>query len=167
MTVVGLLWLAAAAAGQEPTAREQLDSSAGWGTDPATGQIAIDPTLEVFYDASTGTLVVNPNLVGDAAADLGATIQRDGSWLMPNGSVMNPTPAELAIVVGDEPDGVLESAGLPIVKFTEIQVALVGASPKGSLNRPDCCPQPPPKPTRWRRWYRCGTCTSCFQGCLN
>jgi hypothetical protein len=134
LLVVLLVPLAATA---QATARERLEASAGWGVDRATGAIAVDASLLVLYDPVGKTLVVNPNFWNDALAETGATVQRDGSWRMPDGNVVRPLVGREAIVIGDEPADLIAASGLPTVPYDKVtitdSVGLVTTDPSRAL----------------------------------
>jgi hypothetical protein len=128
--------------------RSDLDKSASWGIDVNTGKVAIDASLVYTYDPSHGSLVINPNTADEAARALGATVQGDGSWRLPDGTTLTPVRGEEAIVAGDEPDGLVEASGLPAVPVGQVQLVAAAASS-----------------TRTRSWHKCNGCTGCLNGC--
>jgi len=133
----------------DSASRGQLDRSASWGIDLDTGKVAIDASLTYMHDPEKRSLVINPNYSQDALDELKVTVQRDGSWLFPDGSSLTPVRGEEAIVVGDEPDGLVEASGLPAVRVDRVNlVAQMGGGAK-----------------RTRHWRKCNGCTGCLNGC--
>lgn len=128
-----ILLIPLAAAAQ--TSRERLEASAGWGVDRTTGAIAIDASLLVLYDPVGRTLVVNPNFWNEAVAETGATVLKDGSWRMPNGTVLRPLVGTKAIVVGDEPAELIAASGLPTVPYDRVTVTDAASLVTSDLSR--------------------------------
>jgi hypothetical protein len=110
------------AASAQTAARSRVERSAGWGTDLATGAVAVEASLLVLYDPATRTLVINPNFFNDAVAETQAVVLGDGSWRMPDGNVLRPLVGTEAIVLGDEPAGLLEASGLPAVAYDRVSL---------------------------------------------
>jgi hypothetical protein len=129
--------------------RNALDNSGSWGIDLDTGKVAIDASLLFVLDPTNRALVINPNTADEAAKELGATIERDGSWHLGDGSAYTPIKGELAIVVGDEPEGLVEASGLPAVPVSRVN--LISAMASGAK--------------RTRSWHKCSGCAGCAQGC--
>jgi hypothetical protein len=157
---------------QQPTVEDnaaRLEASASWGVDLTSGQIAIDPSLVVYSDAASQTIVIHPNHVSEAAATLGATLRADGSFAFPDGVVVVPVVGQAVIRVGNEPDGLLEESGLPVVDIGRVRlippvsdadaVAKVHAAQAAGTVGPWIGEQ------RTRSWRKCSGCTGCPQGC--
>jgi hypothetical protein len=93
-SVLFLLMLAVATlvSAEEPTVKDneaRLEASASWGVDLSSGRIAIDPSLVVYSDAASQTIVVHPKHVSEAAETLGAKELEDGSFEFPDGVVVD------------------------------------------------------------------------------
>jgi len=110
------------AAAAQTSSRQRLDQSAGWGIDRSSGAVVVDASLLVLYDPAGKTLVVNPNYWNDALTETGGVVQRDGSWRMPDGNVVRPLLGTASIVLGDEPDGLVQAAGLPTIPYGKVDL---------------------------------------------
>lgn len=146
-----------------------LEASASWGVDLTSGKIAIDPSLVVYSDAGSQTIVIHPNHVSEAAATLGATVRADGSFEFADGSVVVPIVGELAIRVGNEPDGLLEDSGLPTVEIGRVRL-IPPASDAESVAQAQAAQEMAAGnwigERRVRSWRTCSGCTRCPQGCI-
>jgi hypothetical protein len=153
------------ASAQPSASRERMEKSAGWGVDRATGNIVVDASLLVLYDAIAQTLVVNPNYYYDAVTETGAVVQQDGRWLMPDGNVLRPLLGTAAIVVGDEPAGLLEASGLPAIAYDRVNVTdAVGyaAADPAKARAPQPQGGPAVAALKVKHSQRCA---GCYQGC--
>lgn len=152
-----LAWLTAAAlalgvaaiASAEDSPAVTLDKSAGWGIDRDSGGIAIDATLLVFWDPVKRTLVINPGYETEAAADVEAQIQSDGTWLMPDGSVVTPLRGQVKVLTGEEPS---EARPAPGEHGT-------------SVSRVDLTTEIGEGASKTRLFSRCRGCEACPRGC--
>lgn len=124
------------AASAQSAARTRIERSAGWGTDTATGAIAIEASLLVLYDQANKTLVINPNYFNEAVAETQALVLGDGRWQLPDGNVIKPLVGTEAMVLGDEPAGLLEASGLPAVAYSRVslvdRVGIAAADPSAA-----------------------------------
>ncbi len=147
----------------------RLEASASWGVDLATGQIAIDPSLIVYSDADSGTIVINPKHAAAAAEALNARERGDGSFLLPDGSVVTPILGQLAIRVGNEPDGLLEDSGLPLVDIAKVRLMAPVSDPK-AVEKARAARDKGVKAwigqQRTRSWHKCSGCNACPKGCI-
>ena len=171
------LALAPWAASAQSGARTRIDKSAGWGVDRATGAIVVEASLLVLYDPAAQTLVLNPNFFNDAVTETGAVVQQDGSWRMPDGNVVRPLVGTAAIVLGDEPAGLLEAAGLPAVAYDGVnlvdRVGIAAVDPAQTRTSGGTVMARPLQPASYalkvKHSKRCAGCfNGCgFQGCVN
>lgn len=143
------LVLALPAAAEESLA-DRLHRSAGWGIDRGTGKVAIEASLLVFYDPASRTLVINPDHEAAAAEDVGAVVQADGSWLLPDGSELNPLRGEVKVLIGNEAE--------------ELQREVAG-QPQASLDRVELSMTITEGATKTKLFSRCSGCYSCAVGC--
>jgi hypothetical protein len=166
------LWapLAAQPPGSAEENQARLDASASWGIELESGQIAIDPTLVVYADSHSRTVIINPKYTQQAAEHLGATLLPDGSFGLEDGTTVKPLVAAGVIRAGNEPEGVLEDSGLPVVEIDRVRLmavtsdeataaedqALREAGFKGLIGE-----------LRLRIFRRCTGCTLCPTGCQN
>jgi hypothetical protein len=146
----------------------RLEASASWGVDLTTGKIAIDPSLIVYSDAASGTIVIHPGHVSDAAAALGATALSDGSFRFSEGTVVVPVVGQEVIRVGNEPDGLLAESGLPIVGIESVRLI----PPVSDSKAVETAHAALAKDTKtWigekrvRSWHKCSRCNGCPKGC--
>ena len=149
LTAAALALGTAAVANAEDSAAETLDKSAGWGIDRDSGGIAIDATLLVFWDPVHRTLVINPDHEAEAAADVEALVQSDGTWLMPDGSVVTPLRGQVKVLTGEEPAEARPAPG----------------EPSTSVSRVDLTTQIGEGATKTRLFSRCRGCLPCPRGC--
>lgn len=149
VAALGLLASAPVALAQESDA-EILDKSAGWGIDRDSGRVAIDASLLVFWDPENRTLVVNPDYEAEAAADVGAEVQADGSWLMPEAGAVVPVRGDVRVLTGEEPDELRE---------------ISEARPNTTVDRVELTQQIGAGATKTRIFSRCTGCLSCPLGC--
>ncbi|MCP3958133.1 MAG: hypothetical protein GY719_09795 [bacterium] len=103
------------------TGPDELEDSAGWGIDLDSGKVAVDAGLIYLFDAANSSLVVHPDRADQAAADLEAVIQADGSWQI-EGKTYSPVVAELVIESGQEPAELLAEARLPRVSHERVNL---------------------------------------------
>ena len=166
MLATGALFSAQAATVEDNAAR--LEASASWGVDLTSGKIAIDPSLVVYSDAASQTIVIHPEHVSEAAATLGATVLADGSFEFPDGLVVRPVVGQLAIRVGNEPDGLLEDSGLPVVDIGRVRL-IPPVSDADAVTQAKAAQAAGAGPwigeQRTRSWRKCSGCTGCPQGC--
>lgn len=168
MLAVGTLLSAEAGTVEDNVAR--LEASASWGVDLDSGQIAIDPSLVVYSDATSRTIVVHPNHVPEAAASLNATVRQDGSFEFPDGLVVAPIVGQLSIRVGNEPEGLLEDSGLPIVDISRVRL-IPTTSTAATVAQTSAAQAQAAASGTWigeqrrRSWRTCSGCTRCRQGC--
>lgn len=121
---------------------DEFENSAGWGIDRTSGKIAIDPGLSYFYDSEKGTLVVGPDYAEDALADLGATDRGDGTWVLSDGTALNPIFGEAAIDFGYGPQEMYDAVSIPLVALENVELMK-----EASVN------------SKRRRWWR--QCKNC------
>lgn len=169
MLAAGSLFSAGAGTLEENEAR--LESSANWGVDLTSGRIAADPSLVLYAEETSRTIVTLPNHRNEAAATLGATVRQDGSFEFPDGTVVFPILAEAVIRVGNEPAGLLEESGLPIVDIESVRLIPV-VSTAQSVTQAQEKAQAGETAGPWigeqrrRSWRKCSGCTKCPQGCI-
>ena len=166
LLTLGMLSTAQAGTVDDNAAR--LDASASWGVDLDSGKIAIDPSLVVYSDAASRTIVIHPKHVSEAAATLGATVREDGSFQLPNGSVVFPVVGELAIRVGNEPDGLIEDSGLPTVEIERVRL-IAPTSNADAVTQAQAALKAGTEEwigeQRVRSWRTCSGCAGCPRGC--
>jgi hypothetical protein len=147
----------------------RLDASASWGVDLNSGKIAVDPSLVVYSDANSKTIVAHPKRLSEAAASLGATVRPDGAFEFPDGTVIIPVLGELSIRVGNEPEGLLEDSGLPIVDIERVRlispVSNAGTVAQAQAARKLGGAKEWIGEQRVRSWRTCGGCAGCPRGC--
>lgn len=146
----------------------RLEASASWGVDLTSGKIAIDPSLVVYSDAPSQTIVINPKHIFEAAETLGATVLADGSFEFPDGLVVVPVVGQLAIRVGNEPEGLIEDSGLPAVDIGRVRL-IPTVSDADAVTKANAARAAGVGPwigeQRTRSWRTCSGCTGCPQGC--
>jgi hypothetical protein len=147
----------------------RLESSANWGVHLSTGKIAVDPSLVLYSDAASKTIVTLPKHISEAAATLGATVRADGGFEFADGTVVFPIVGELVIRVGNEPEGLLEESGLPVVDIGGVRLmspvsnadAVTQAKAALKAGTRDWIGE-----QRVRSWRICSGCIRCPQGCI-
>lgn len=149
LIAVALIVVAAVAANAEESPADTLDKSAGWGIDRDSGGVAIDAMLLVFWDPVHRTLVINPDHEAEAAADVEALVQADGTWLMPDGSVVTPLRGQVKVLTGEEPAEARPAPG----------------EPSTSVSRVDLTKEIGAGATKTRLFSRCRGCLPCPRGC--
>lgn len=164
-SILTLTLLPPLAAQPGPDEKEiRLDESASWGIELESGQIAIDPSLVVYADSHSRTVVINPKYTEQAAKQLGAKVLPDGSFGLEDGTTVRPMVAERVIRTGKEPEGLLDDSGLPVVELDRVRLmaltsdeataiedqALREAGFKGWIGE-----------IRLRFWRSCNSCNSC------
>lgn len=145
-----------------------LEASASWGVDLSTGQVAIDPSLIIYSDAASGTIVIHPQHASEAAASLGATLLADGSFQFADGTVVIPVVGREVIRVGNEPDGLLDESGLPIVDIGKVRLIPPVSDAKSVENTHAALAKGLKTwigEKRQRSWHTCSRCNGCPKGC--
>lgn len=130
---------------------EELDKSAGWGVDRDSGRVAIDASLLVFWDPQSRTLVIHPDYEAEAAADVEAVVQSDGSWLMPDGSQLTPIRGAVMVLTGEETEELLQRTESH-ARTTADRVDLSAEISEGAQ--------------KTRLFSRCTGCSKCPTGCV-
>ncbi len=149
LIAVALIFVAAVGANAEDSPADTLDKSAGWGIDRDSGQVAIDAQLLVFWDPVHRTLVINPGHEAEAAAAVEAEVQADGTWLMPDGSVVTPIQGQVKVLTGEEPAEARPAPGEPTTSVSRVDLTTeIGA---GAIQA--------------RLFSRCRGCYACPRGC--
>lgn len=168
LLLLALMTVSSAEAGTVAENEARLESSASWGVDLTSGRVAIDAALVVYSDAASKRIVINAKYASEAAATLGATLRPDGGFEFSDGTVVYPIVGQVAIRVGNEPQGLLEDSGLPIVDIESVQ--LISAVSNASAVKQAQAAQQTAAGTwigeqRTRSWRTCSGCTRCPQGC--
>jgi len=122
---IGCLFAAASLCPLHAAERASLDHSLRFGYALEDGAVAIDPAVIYVYCPATDTLVVHPEYLKDAAAELAAEVLPTGEWFIPGGKLITPQTAKLMIVTASSEKAAIRNLGaLTAVSLDRVALAV-------------------------------------------